>query len=60
MLCCSAHKFHLLCSILYSCERFVLRNTVLCYKFDCFIRVYSLDIINIIIMVTVLLEYIDL
>ena len=32
----------LLCSIFCLCERFVLRNTVFCYKLDCFIRVYSL------------------
>ena len=54
-------KFHLLCSILCSCERFVLRNKVLLtgikafpINLDCFIRVYNLN------MVTVLLEYIDL
>ena len=36
MLCCSAHKFHLLCS----CERCMLRNKQA--KIDCFIRVYTL------------------
>ena len=28
MLCCSVHKFHLLCSMLCSRERFVLSNTL--------------------------------
>ena len=66
MLCCSVHKFHLLCSILCSCERFVLRNKVLltgiktfAIELDCFIRVYRYfnSQTNV---VTVLLEYIDL
>ena len=38
LLCFNAHKF-----AAHACERFVLRNIVLCYKLDCFIRVYSLD-----------------
>ena len=39
MLCSGAQNFHLLCSILCSCEKLVL-------KFDCFIRVYSLVSLN--------------
>ena len=45
LLCCSPHKFYLLCSISL-CVRFVLR-------IDCFIKVY-------LGIVTVLLEYINL
>ena len=58
MLCCSAQNFDLLCSILCSCERFVLKS-------DCSIRVhihlyYISSVVKVIIMVSVLLEYIDL
>ena len=51
MLCCSAHKFHLLCSILCSCED-------LCLGIQTVLLEYNIkQNIN---MVTVLLEYIDL
>ena len=52
-LCCSAQFFDLLCSILCSCKRIVLKNLTVLLEY---IHLYQ-KLFN---MVSVLLEYIDL
>ena len=71
MLCCSAQIFDLLCSILCSCKNdlclksdcsirvYSLLTKIISYG-ECSIRVYQVLHIEIMIMVSVLLEYIDL